>query len=53
VFSQVAIAPDDQAAANRDDFDTARVAGNARTHTRPGPIQAAVVPSPHLAGVGQ
>jgi len=29
VLSQVAIAPDDQVAANRDDFDTARVAGNA------------------------
>jgi len=36
------------AAANQDDFDTARVAGNARTHTRPGPIQAAVVASPIL-----
>ena len=40
-------------AANQDDFDTARAAGNARTHTRPGPIQAAVVASPHLADVGQ
>jgi len=39
VLSQVAIAPDDQAAANQDDFDTARVAGNARTHTRPAPYR--------------
>ena len=42
VLSQVAIAHDDQAAAvwaaaNRDDFDTARAAGNARTHGPPGP----------------
>ena len=27
------------AAANQDDFDTARVAGNARTHTRRGPYR--------------
>ena len=58
VLSQVAIAHDDQAAAvwaaaNRDDFDTARAAGNARTHGPPGPVQAAVVASPHLADVGQ
>ena len=39
VLSQVGIAPDDQAAANRDDFDTARAAGNARTHTRPAPYR--------------
>jgi len=35
VLSQVAIAPDDQAAANRDDFDTARAAGNAAHMARP------------------
>jgi len=40
------------AAANQDDFDTARVAGNARTHGPPGPIQAAVVASLHPRGVG-
>jgi len=53
VLLQVGIAPDDQVAANQDDFDTARAAGNARTHGPPGPVQAAVVASPHLADVGQ
>jgi len=38
------------AAANQDDFDTARAAGNARTHGPHRPIQAAVVASPILRG---